>query len=65
MSIQLIGMCLFFKIKDLLVDLLPTNPYNGHFSTKKWPRNGLEWPKVPIFFIDPTLYYSKKILSHI
>ena len=58
-------MPLFVKIKDLLVDLLPKNPKNGHFSIEKWPRNGREWPKVTIFYIDPTVYYSKKILRHI
>ena len=40
-SIQLIGMRLFFKIKEVRVDLLPQNHENGHFQqqkmAKKWP----------------------------
>ena len=39
-SIQLIGMCLFFYIKEIRVNLLNKNSKNGHFSTKKWPKNG-------------------------
>ena len=33
-SIQLIGMRLFFFIKELRVDLLNKNSKNGHFQTK-------------------------------
>ena len=51
-SIQLIGMRLFFKIKEVRVNLLPQNPENGLFSTNKWPKNGLKWPKFPFFYVD-------------
>ena len=54
-SIQLIGMRLFFKIKEVRVNLLPQNPENGLFSTNKWPKNGLKWPKFPFFYVDPML----------
>ena len=40
-SIQLIGMRLFFRVKEVRVDLLPQNHENGHFQqqkmAKKWP----------------------------
>ena len=60
-SIQLIGMHLFFKIKEVLVDLLSQKPENGHFSTKKWPKNGLKWPKFLFFYVYPMLPCSRSI----
>ena len=41
-------MRLFLKIKNLRVDLLPETCKKGHVSTRKWPKNGLEWPKIQI-----------------
>ena len=43
-NIQLIGMRLFFYIKELL----NKNSKNGHFLTKNSP----EWPKFQFFYID-------------
>ena len=40
-SIQLIGMRLFFFIKELRVDLLNKNSKNGHFPTKNCPKMAL------------------------
>ena len=54
-------MHLFFKIKEVLVDLLSQKPENGHFSTKKWPKNGLQWSKFPIFYMDPMLSCLRSI----
>ena len=43
--IQFIGMHLLFKIKGARDDLLPQNPKNCHFLTKKWPKNGQKMAK--------------------
>ena len=54
-------MHLFFKIKDVQVDLLPQNPENGHFSTKKMAKNGHLWSKFPFFYMDPMLACLRSI----
>ena len=40
-SIELIGMRLFFYIKEIRVNLLNKNSKNGHFSTKNGPKTAL------------------------
>ena len=52
-SIQLIGMRLFFYIKEIWVDLLNKNSKNGHFSTKNGPKMALNGQNSQIFFMDP------------
>ena len=47
MSIQLIGMLLFFYIKELGDNLWNKNPEIGHFFNQKWPLMA----KIPNFFI--------------
>ena len=53
MSIQLIGMRLFFYIKELRVDLLNKNSKNGRFSTKNGPKMALYGQNSKKNFIDP------------
>ena len=63
-SIQLIGMRLFFYIKEIQVDLLNKNTKNGHFLTKNGPKMAQKWPlmaKIPIFFINPIRLCLKSI----
>ena len=55
MSIQLIGMRLFFYIKELGVDLLNKNSKNGHFSTINGPKMARYGPNSKFFFFDPIL----------
>ena len=52
-SIQLSGMCLFFFIKELRIDLLNKNSKNGHFSTKNGPKMALNGQNSQFFSIDP------------
>ena len=52
MSIQLIGMHLFFYIKELGVDLLNKNPKNDPFSTKNGQKIALNGQNCQIFFMD-------------
>ena len=60
-SIQVIGMRLFFKIKEVRVNLLPQNHENGHFSTKKWPKMALNGPNSHFFYMDPMLACLRSI----
>ena len=52
-SIQLIGMRLFFYIKELGVDILNKNSKNGHFSTKNGPKMARNGQNSQFFYIDP------------
>ena len=51
-SIQLIGMHLFFYIKELRVDFLNKNSKNGYFSTKNGPKMALNGRNSLIFLMD-------------
>ena len=51
-SIQLIGIRLFFFIKELRVDLLNKNSKNGHFPTKNCPKMALYGQNSQFFNID-------------
>ena len=51
-SIQLIGMLLFFFIKELWVDLLNKNSKNGHFPTKNCPKMALYGQNSHFFYFD-------------
>ena len=60
-SIQLIGMRLFFYIKEIRVNLLNKNSKNGHFSTKNGPKMALNGQNSQLFFIDPIRLCLKSI----
>ena len=53
MSTQFIGMRLFFKIKEVRVDLLPQNHENGLFSTKNGQKMAFNGQMGNFFYIDP------------
>ena len=55
------GMRLFFKIKEVRVDLLPQNPENGHFSTKNGQKMAFNGQNSQFFFIEP-VHLCKMIL---
>ena len=60
-SIQLIGMYLFFKIKEVRVDLLPQNHENGHFSTKNGQKKAQNGLNSHFFYMDPMLPWLRSI----
>ena len=56
-------MHLFFKIKEVRVDLLPQNPENGHFSTKNGQKMAFNGQNCHFFYMDPVqlctvVYYA-------
>ena len=60
-SIQLIGMRLFFYIKEIRVNLLNKNSKNGHFSTKNGPKMTLNDQNSQKYIIDPIILCLKSI----